>query len=69
MTPLFTKRSVLALFGEQPTPCPLMAMMPIQERSEPSLANMWGIGRVDISTTGLSRTIAASRADVDRCLD
>ena len=32
-------------------------------------ANMCGIGRADISTTDLSRTIGASRADVDRCLD
>jgi putative transposase len=32
-------------------------------------ANMCGIERADISTTDLSRTIAASRIDVDRCLD
>ncbi len=46
-----------------------MGMMPIPELSEPSSANMCGIGRADISTTDLSRTIAASRIDVDRCLD
>ena len=32
-------------------------------------ANMCGIGRVATSITDLSRTIAALRADVDRCLD
>jgi len=33
------------------------------------LGNTCGTGRAAISTTDLSRTIAASRADVDRCLD
>jgi hypothetical protein len=48
---------------------PPMGMTPIPERSEPSSANMCGIERADISTTDLSRTIAASRIDVDRCFD
>jgi hypothetical protein len=44
-------------------------LLEVPERSEPSSANMCGIGRADISTTDLSRTIGASRVDVDRCLD
>ena len=55
--------------ASRPIGSPPTAMMPIPEPSGPSSANTCGIGRAAISTTDLSRTIAASRADVDRCLD
>jgi transposase-like protein len=45
------------------------AMTPIPGRSGQSSAGRCDIGRVAISTTDLSRTIAASKADVDRCWD
>ena len=45
------------------------AMTPFPERSGPSSVGRCDIGRVAISTTDLSRTIAASKADVDRCWD
>ena len=41
----------------------------IPERPGPSSAGRCDIGRVAILTTDLSRTIAASNADVDRCWD
>jgi hypothetical protein len=45
------------------------AMTPIPGRSGQSSAGRCDIGRVAISTTDLSRTIAASKADVGRCWD
>jgi hypothetical protein len=56
-------RSAKAVTGITPDRVTTDAMMHIPER--PSSASMCGIGRVGISTTDLSRTIAASSIDVD----
>ena len=48
---------------------PPTAMTPIPEPSAPSSADTCGTGQAATSTTDLSGTIAASKADVDRCLD
>jgi hypothetical protein len=62
-------QSAKTVTGVTPDRVTTTAMMSTRKRSVPNSAARFAIGQTVISITGLNKTIAASRADADRCWD